>query len=152
MLVKIIKNNQTYKNNIADADKEIKNNYSYDIPIFGGFFTFCSDFSEMTGKAWDKVFGGEEEGNPDKKDEKFSGKIVDVSLNPGEKKEIGYYINGQRWRYLSFSGQFYHRINKGDDKATWRLIDENITWRGYASGTLEVKAGNKPVELKINIL
>jgi hypothetical protein len=58
---------------------------------------------------------------------------------------------GQSWRYLSFVGAFSHRIDKGDGQACWKLVQNNLPWNADYAGQLQVKAGDTPVKLTVNI-
>lgn len=81
-----------------------------------------------------------------------SGKILIINLQPNEEYEIDDLKKGQKWRYESFNGEFWQRINTGDGKACWKLMDRNIIWKADVAGTLEVRAGGKAVQIKTKIL
>ncbi|MFH0956061.1 MAG: hypothetical protein V1801_02515 [Candidatus Falkowbacteria bacterium] len=81
-----------------------------------------------------------------------SGKILNVELKPDEVYNVDDLATGQKWRYLSFNGAFSHRIDKGDGKACWKVVDNNLPWSADYTGKLQVKAGNTPVKLTVNVL
>lgn len=80
------------------------------------------------------------------------GKTLTITLQPEEVYTVDELKEGQNWRYLSFNGAFSHRIDKGDGKACWKVVDNNLPWSAGWNGTLEVKAGNTPATLTVNIL
>jgi hypothetical protein len=80
------------------------------------------------------------------------GKILNKTLQPNEVYTIDELKEGQNWRYLSFNGAFSHRVDKGDGKACWKVVDNNLPWSAGWNGKLEVKGGNTPSQLTVNIL
>ncbi len=80
------------------------------------------------------------------------GKTLAITLQPNEVYMVDEMKEGQSWKYLSFNGAFSHRIDKGDDKACWKVVDNNLPWSAGWNGKLQVKAGNTPVQLTVNIL
>lgn len=82
----------------------------------------------------------------------YTGKILTVELKPRQVYAIDSVVAGQGWKYISFNGSFSHRVDKGDDKACWKVIDNNLPWSADCAGELQVKAGNTPVTLSVNIL
>lgn len=81
-----------------------------------------------------------------------AGKSLVVDLQPDQIYDIDDLRAGQNWRYLSFNGAFSHRIDKGDGKACWKLVDNNLPWSADYAGKLQVKAGNTPVKLTVIVL
>lgn len=80
------------------------------------------------------------------------GKVLNINLQSEEIYTIDQVVEGQEWRYLSFNGSFSHRVDKGDGKACWKLVDNNQPWHAGVNGQLQVKAGNTPVTLTVNVL
>ncbi|MDP3998187.1 MAG: hypothetical protein Q8P89_01030 [bacterium] len=81
-----------------------------------------------------------------------AGKSLAIDLQPNQIYDIDNLTTGQNWRYLSFNGTFSHRIDKGDGKACWKVVDNNLPWSADYTGKLQVKAGNTPVKLAVNVL
>ncbi|MEK7203119.1 MAG: hypothetical protein AAB653_02275 [Patescibacteria group bacterium] len=82
-----------------------------------------------------------------------TGKVLMIELKPNEIYIVESVYEGQNWKYLSFNGIFYHRVNKkGDGRACWKQVNNNLPWEADCAGKLELKAGNMPVTLIINIL
>ncbi|MDO8668177.1 MAG: hypothetical protein Q7K35_03700 [bacterium] len=79
------------------------------------------------------------------------GITLEVSLTNGEIRTVSDLNQGQGWRYLSFIGAFSHRVDKGDGQASWKLVENNLPWYPDCPGKLQVKAGNTPVKLTVNI-
>lgn len=81
-----------------------------------------------------------------------AGKSLMVELQPDQIYDIDDLREGQGWRYLSFIGDFSNRINKGDNQACWKVVDNNLLRTAGWAGKLQVKAGNTPVKLTVNVL
>jgi len=81
-----------------------------------------------------------------------TGKSLAIDLQPNQIYDVDDLTSGQKWRYLSFNGSFSHRISKNDGQACWKLVDNNLPWSADYAGKLQIKAGNTPVKLAINIL
>lgn len=82
----------------------------------------------------------------------FGGQIFNIELKPDQVYDVDNIKAGQNFRYLSFNGAFSHRINKSDGQACWKLVDNNLPWSADYTGKLQVKAGNTPVKLTVNVL
>ena len=80
------------------------------------------------------------------------GKNLTKTLQPDKEYVIDKLAQGDQWRFTSFNGTFYFRVNKGDNKACWKEVMNNLPWIADWAGNLEVKAGNRPVTLTVNIL
>lgn len=80
------------------------------------------------------------------------GKTLAITLQPNEIYKVDELKEGQSWRYLSFSGAFSHRVDKGDGKTCWKVVENNLPWSAGWNGKLEVKGGNTPSQLTVNIL
>ncbi|MDD4901114.1 MAG: hypothetical protein PHS62_03315 [Patescibacteria group bacterium] len=79
------------------------------------------------------------------------GKTLEVNLTNGQVYAVDDLRQGQHWRYTAFNGAFSHRIDKGDDSACWKMVDNNLPWNADCAGQLQVKAGNVPVKMTVNI-
>jgi hypothetical protein len=81
-----------------------------------------------------------------------TGKTLVIDLAPGQVYDVDNLVAGQRWRYVTFTGAFEHRIDRGDDAACWKLIDNNLPWSADYAGKLQLKGGNVAVKVTVNIL
>lgn len=79
------------------------------------------------------------------------GITLEIALTNEQVYAVSDLHQGQHWRYLSFIGALSHRIDKGDGQASWKLVDNNLPWNADYAGQLQVKAGNTPVKLTVNI-
>lgn len=80
-----------------------------------------------------------------------AGKRLTITLEPNEIYTIDEVSAGENWRYASFNGSFSHRVDVGDGKACWKEVNNNLPWNADVSGALQVKAGNTPVTLTIDL-
>jgi len=81
-----------------------------------------------------------------------TGKILNIELKPGEIYNVDDVRGGQQWRFLAFNGAFDHRIDKGDGRACWKEITNNKPWSADCDGKLQLRAGNTPVSITVNVL
>ena len=81
----------------------------------------------------------------------INGKMLSIELKPNQVYDVDDLKAGQNFRYLSFNGSFSHRVDKGDGQACWGLIDNNLPFSADYAGKLQVRAGNTPVKLTVNI-
>ena len=79
------------------------------------------------------------------------GVTLEISLTNGQVYAVSDLRQGQSWRYLSFDGAFSHRIDKGNNQACWKKVENNLPYWADCAGKLELRAGNTPVKLTVNI-
>jgi hypothetical protein len=79
------------------------------------------------------------------------GLTLEINLTNDQTYAVSDLSQGQGWRYLSFNGAFSHRVDKGDDKACWKVVENNLPWSADCAGKLQIKAGNSPVKLTVNV-
>lgn len=81
-----------------------------------------------------------------------TGKVLNIELKPGEIYVVDDVKKDQRWRYTAFNGAFDHRVDKGDGRDCWKEITNNKPWIADVDGKLELRAGNTPVNITVNVL
>jgi len=77
-------------------------------------------------------------------------KGLNINLAPNQILTVDDSIReGQKWRFSSFNGPFFSRIDTGDNSSCWKEINNTLPWQADATGKLQIKAGNMPVAITI---
>jgi hypothetical protein len=79
-------------------------------------------------------------------------KELSVALQPRQVYTIDQVQAGQRFQYPAFNGHFEHRVDRGDGQACWKHVTNNLPWTADATGSLQVRAGNEPVNLTAGLM
>jgi hypothetical protein len=82
----------------------------------------------------------------------ITGKVLNIELKPGEVYDVDNIRGEQQWRFLAFNGAFDHRVDKGDGRACWKQVTNTKPWKADWNGKLQLRAGNTPVTITVNVL
>lgn len=99
-----------------------------------------------------KKEGGDGKQSPQNRQQSLSGQTFGFTVNANQVYTIDKMVlkPGQEFTFLTYDAPIEYRVR--DEEATcWQRVTNNLPWRALVSGPLQIRAGNQPANVTLNI-